>query len=596
MSHSGGLSGADRDYAGTAVGGLDWGVCWRCQHVDVACCCGIVAVAGYGVGAAGAAVVVSESSVVVAGAAAVVSGSGVVAAGGSLDWGVCSFCRELYILCRCSIADAVHLEMGGEGVVPLELVPGAVVSACEITSVPKRRRMLIKVEGGIAMRGHLDVPMVAGVDALVDVVRPPVEPRVIVDFMPDSVIVGAATARLDGGVGVSRIEYRRRFSFAAGTAVLVPRVIPDVDWTFARDEVLVRDSLSLLAARRAATSVDSYVAYQCERARFVQSVTRHLLARSDMFVRRGDSMGTRPVWSSEYWSELQAFPKAQLSAFIRGGVDAPRDLLEGVVWKILSRYCRLARSQLPVFVVRGSSLPPLSTWRLVAVAFAGAEVGCRSGEEHCRWIWLVRLVQGAAPVFCSARLAGLALLAGNRHTIPSLLACWMGITGEAHHFSGAYNLAHVARAVAWLHLRPCAAAVGDGYSLVPRVNLLELSVQFPSRLVPKATAVVQRLPVFDVNELEAGSHHVASCDYLDVARAGYDFAPSVALRRAVRADDGVDNVAYCSDLPLSNWETVYHPAVLAALPWVLGFVADRPCDLEDAGFFVPVVRGEEWDE
>jgi hypothetical protein len=531
-------AGADAgaDYCGTADGGLDWGICGGCLNVVVACCC----------------------------------------VSGVLERG------------KVQVKDEAAIVGAWEGGVP----------------VLPAKRLLLRIENGLAIRVRRTMLPVGNVGEGMVLRR--AELPEIADVLPASVIVGAALERLAAGASnaVGRVAYRRRFSFSAGVAVLVPRAIPDVPWTFAHDVRLVRESLVVLSARDdvavaasrkplvAAEYIPLHAAYLRVLGQFLRAVRVHLLARTDVALSLGNRMTVPSVWDDDLWAEQHAYPAAQLSAFLRLGLDRPRDLLEANVWRNLSRYCRLIRSQCPSFVVKGSLLPPLSAWRMVAVAFAGAEVGCWSAEEHRRWIWLVRVVQGAAPIFCSPRLAGLALLAGNRHELRGLLACWVGVTGESFHFSGAYNLIHVTRAVAWLHLRPCAGAGGITPNLAPRANLLEMSVTFPACLIPEAGIVIQRLPVFDADVLRGDAYHIAHCDYVDVGRV-YDFAPSVKLRRTVRSDAGIDGAAYSSDLPLSNWETAYHSGVLAAVPWVLGFVDHPPDNLEGAGVFVFEAEEEE---
>jgi len=501
-------------------------------------------------------------------------------AAGGLDWGVCSGCHCADVACRC-VGGVVAAGAGGG-----------------------KRRVLVRVEGGIVVRARQAVGAIGLGVADVGV-------------FPAYVIVGAAAARLAAGVElrVDRVAYRRRFSWVVGGPVLVSQAIPNILWTFENDRRLVQFSHTVLAdrdvAQRAARQkvvapaeyVPLYTTYLRTLDRFVGNVRVHLLARNDVAMsRRGDCDVPELVWVDTLRREQATFPLAQLSAFLRYGIDKPRNDLEERAWTNLARYCRVIRSQLPLFVESASVLPPLAAWRMVAVAFAGAEVGCCSAEEHRRWIWLVRLVQGASPVFCSPHLAGLALLAGNRHQLSGLLACWVGVTGEVCHFSGPCNLVYVTRAVAWLHLRPSVGGVGSP-NLAPRANLLELSLMFPARLVPEAVAVAQRPPVFDADLLDGTDHHVADCDYVDVARANYDFAPSVRRvsydlapvvdgARGSLSDGCVDGAAYTSDLPLSDWETAYHHCVLFALPWVLGFLSVAPFGLDAAGVFMPE-RGQE---
>lgn len=525
-----------QDYLGTAAGGLDWGVCPGCCCVDVACrCVGVIAVAGSGALDAGAGVVV-------------------VGAGS------------------------------------------------------RKRRVLVRVEGGVVVRAR----QTAGAIGIgVGFQRATGE---VADLLPAFVILEAAAERLavEGGGSSGRVIYRRRYSYLAGGPVLVPRVIPDVCWSFEQDVRLVRDSNSVLAARVAADNARDTVrsaaaaadlagvprptagpnahgrlrsSYVYARSQFLRDVRVHLLARTDA---AAASISAEPsLWADEYWVEQHVFPSAQMSAFVRQGDDGPRDHREAMVWDNLARHCRIIRSQGPVFEVTGSTLAPLSAWRMVAVAFAGAEVGCLSAEEHRRWIWLVRCVQGAAPVFCPPRLAGLALLAGNRHELRELLACWVG---ESRNFSGAANLLRITNAAAWLHLRPSAHVLLG--VLIPRVNLREMSVVFPARLVPRAVRVPQRVPLFNTEVLLGGACCTADCDYVDVGRA-YDLSPLVDSRRRVRSDVVADSQVYSSDLPLGAWDTAYHHGVLAALPWVLGFVDHSPVALDDAGIFVPA--GEEED-
>ena len=542
-----------QDYLGTAWGGLDWGVCAGCECVDIACRCVSVVVAGADVDVAGVAVDV-------AGAAADVAGVAVDVAGAAAD------------------------------------VAGAAA---------KKRKVLVRVEGGVVVR----VRQAAGATGMEVIMQRASEE--VADPLPTFVVLAAAAERLDvGGSGsAGRVIYRRRYSYLAGGPVLVLRVIPDVCWSFAHDVRLVNDSNRVLAKRVAADNARDAVlsaaaaadlagvrrptagpnahgrlraSYIYARSRFLCDVRIHLLARTDA---AAAAVSADPsLWADDYWMEQRVFPSAQLSAFVRLADDGPRDRREAVVWDNLTRHCRIIRSQGPVFEVTGSTLAPLSAWRMVAVAFAGAEVGCRSAEEHRRWIWLVRCVQGAAPVFCPPRLAGLALLAGNRQQLRGLLACWVGESGN---FSGAANLLHVTNAVAWLHMRPSADNMLG--SLVPRVNLREVSVVFPARLILIAVRVSQRVPLFNSEVLLGGACCTADCDYVDVGRA-YDLSPLVDSRRRVRSDVVADSQVYSSDLPLGAWDTAYHHGVLAAVPWVLGFVDRSPVALDDAGVFAPAVE------
>ena len=511
-------------------------------------------------------------------------------AAGGLDWGVCPGCCCVDVACRC--VDVI-----------------AVAGSGALDAGAGKRRVLVRVEHGNVVR----VRRMAAPGASVGV---EVSDGNGVDALPAYVVVGAAAARLAVGVDlfVDRVAYRRRFSWVVGGPVLVSRVIPNVPWSFAHDVKLVLYSNLVLSDRLAAEGAAKqrvafpavyeplFRTYLRTLDQFFGSVRMHLLARNDVAMSRlGGSDIPEAAWVDALRREQGTFPVAQLSAFLRYGIDQGRDLLEERVWTNLTRYCRVIRSQLPLFVVNASVLPPLAAWRIVAAAFAGAEVGCCSAEEHRRWIWLVRLVQGASPVFCSPHLAGLALLAGNRHELPGLLACWVGVTGGLCRFSGTCNLVYVTRAVAWLHLRPSAGAGSP--SLAPRAELLELPLTFPARLVPEAVVVAQRPFVFDAGLLNGTDHHVADCDYVDVARASHDFAPSVHRvsddlapvvdgARASLSDECVDGAAYTSDLPLSDWETAYHHCVLYALPWVLGFLAVAPFGLDAAGVFMPE-RGQE---
>jgi hypothetical protein len=497
-----------------------------------------------------------------------------------LDWGVCRGCLHVDVACCCAGVGIKRSLRPMEVEVVAGVVAGAAggVARAGWVASAKPLRCQVRVLGGLAVRQRC-----AGVDV----------GRAVADVgvFPAKVIVGAAEARLELGTLVGRIGLLRRFSYVVGGAVVIPQVIPDVAWSFALDARLVRDSGQVMNARAAADNQDPSDRrplrgiYRRMRCDFLRDVKLHLIARSDAAVTFGYSL----LFSDDdIWAEKHAFPIAQACADRRAFVDSQRDQREAAVWVYLSRSCRLLRSQLPTFVVGGSALPPLSAWRMVAVAFAGAEVGCLSAEEHRRWIWLVRCVQGAAPVFCAPRLAGLALLAGNRHELSYLLDSWVEKTGGSFHFSGTANLLCVTRAVAWLHLRPSPPA-GQWLNLAPRVNLHELSVAFPTRLFPVAVCVRRRVPVFDIGVLESAGHLDASCNYLDVGGL-LDVAPSVGLRRVTRSDACVDGTLYTSDLPFGTWETAYRHGVLEYLPWVLGFGARPSCVLDDAGIYVPVAE------
>ena len=581
-----------QDYLGTAWGGLDWGVCAGCECVDIACRCVSVVVAGadvdvagVDVDVAGAAVDVARVDVDVAGAAVDVARVDVDVAGAAAD-----------------VAGAAGAGAVGAGVAGA--AGAGAVGAGVAGAALRRGEILVRVEHGVALRMRRVATAIAsnGVG---------VSGGDGVGVLPAYVVVGAAAARLAVGVDdlVDRVAYRRRFSWVAGGPVLVSQAIPNISWTFVHDTKLVQYSNLVLSDRVAAEDaakqrlafpaeyVPLFRTYLRTLDQFFGAVRVHLLARNDVAMSRPSGREIpESAWVDVLRREQGTFPAAQLSAFLRYAIDQERNLLEERVWANLSRYCRVIRSQLPLFVVSASVLPPLAAWRIVAVAFAGAEVGCCSAEEHRRWIWLVRLVQGASPVFCSPHLAGLALLAGNRHELPGLLACWVGMTGEICHFSGTCNLVYVTRAVAWLHLRPSAGA-GGSPALAPRATLLELPLIFPARLIPEAVAVAPRPCVFDAALLDGTDHHVADCDYVDVARANYDFAPSVRRvsydlapvvdgARASLSDGCIDGAAYTSDLPRSDWETAYHHGVLHALPWVLGFLGVAPFGLDAAGVFV----------
>jgi len=314
-------------------------------------------------------------------------------------------------------------------------------------------------------------------------------------------------------------------------------------------------------------SQDLFVA---ARFAFLDRVGRMLWRRHDVARHRGMHAQAGYNWRAdalfERESYFQAIALARAADSRADHAVELRDAYERRYFLRLAYFSKVIRRLLPEFLsTMVDAVPDLSDWGCVAVAFGAIEVGCVGALESARWLWLVRLVQGAAPYFCPATLAALALLAANCQQLPGLVACWAGVTGEPFHFTAALNADVVSRAVAWLYLRPVLGVVAD------RARLLELTLDYPDRLNPRCLAVSRRAPHIAEDDLLPIP---VDCDFLGDGGA-YIFAPLVPPRARLRVDPAA-TMPGPPPFPPNSWHRSFDEIVPAAVPWVLGFVAVCP--------------------
>jgi hypothetical protein len=459
--------------------------------------------------------------------------------GGGMDWGVCVGCQNVDVACSC----------GSRSV------------------MVKREAMCDAVGGGLA--GNVAV---ADSDERAGAVgkRERVGVGVAVVKRERVKIEGNAYGVVGAGAFAGSLSAR------AARVVLhqetyVPSGLVEEYWTDLQLRLLQQN---VFRAQTALTRFDDVVSHELllgARFQFLERLGTMLWRRHDIARHRGMHAQPGYNWAADALFEDAGYLQAiALELAEDPGISrrkSVRDSHERTYFLRLAHVSRIVRSLLPEFrATMSGGVPALTDWMRVAIAFGGGDIGCQSALEHARWLWLVRLVQGAAPYFCPATLAALALLAANCQQLRGLVACWAGVTGEPFHFTAGLNADVVARAVAWLYLRPSIGVVGD------RVRLLELTLDYPDRLNPRCHATVHRTPLVEALDLLPVN---VCCDYLCDGGA-YVFAPPVPHRLPLRTDP---HPTISNPFPPNHWHRSFNCGVPSAVPWVLGFVAVRPPNL-----------------